>query len=164
MVKSDVKINAWEPFESQLHQYYLPASIRLDNETFPETWKFQLPRDSTYHKVKPIDVGITVDGVKFSSKKETIVLPIDQISNVSVDVAQKEMMTQTMAIPFASVYFIATITFTKTDGKKFKISLPDFTFIPALAGLLNRLGITYLDPTGLGDHLDDLSNYLKTLF
>jgi len=54
--------------------------------------------------------------------------------------------------------------FTSTDGKAFRISLSGFTFLSALIGLLDKLGLTYLDPLKLENHQDDLEDYLKTLF
>jgi len=36
--------------------------------------------------------------------------------------------------------------------------------LSALIGLLDKLGLTYLDPLKLENHQDDLEDYLKTLF
>jgi len=66
MAKTDEKSNPWEPFKSQLHEYYLPVFLHLVKESFPKTWKSKLPRDSTYHNVHPIDVWINDNGVEFS--------------------------------------------------------------------------------------------------
>jgi len=67
-------------------------------------------------------------------------------------------------MPCTNVYYSAAIMFTSTDGKAFRISLSGFTFLSALIGLLDKLGLTYLDPLKLENHQDDLEDYLKTLF
>lgn len=158
------KIDPHAPLAVQLRRYSMPVNLQLGATTYPDTWHLLRPRDNTYHKVQPLNTTLTATGLTVKAKSESLTVPRAQIAAVTVEAEQSLLHGGVGLVPIIDAVYMARITVTTTDGTELHLSLPTFSFIPALQSQLTALHIPLHDPLNLAAHLTDSHDYLQTHF